>query len=127
MYDFMKANKLFNYNLVSSSSEKRPDETPFASFLSLTSYLLHHAYRSTRVALYAETNLFSLRVLVEDPVLCRQICADENKIRVRLCRQRAPHLPLVGGERIMATIIFDIMIDTINHNLRRSLDTYLYR
>ncbi|DAA73972.1 TPA_exp: Uncharacterized protein A8136_3754 [Trichophyton benhamiae CBS 112371] len=86
IYDFVNANKLFGHTLVTTSAEKRSEEAPFASFLSLTSYLLQHAYRSARVALYAEANLFSLRNLVEDPVI----------------------------------------FDTINHNLRRSLDTYLY-
>ncbi|EFE30772.1 uncharacterized protein ARB_02262 [Trichophyton benhamiae CBS 112371] len=126
IYDFVNANKLFGHTLVTTSAEKRSEEAPFASFLSLTSYLLQHAYRSARVALYAEANLFSLRNLVEDPVICKQICSDENNARVRLCRQRAPHLPLVNGERVLATVIFDILVDTINHNLRRSLDTYLY-
>ncbi|OAL68156.1 hypothetical protein A7C99_0553 [Trichophyton rubrum] len=126
IYDFVNANKLFGHALVTTSAEKRSEEAPFASFLSLTSYLLQHAYRSARVALYAEANLFSLRNLVEDPVICKQICSDENNARVRLCRQRAPHLPLVNGERVLATVIFDILVDTINHNLRRSLDTYLY-
>lgn len=127
IYDFVNANKLFGHTLVTTSAEKRSEEAPFAGFLSLTSYLLQHAYRSARVALYAEANLFSLRNLVEDPVICKQICSDENNARVRLCRQRAPHLPLVNGERVLATVIFDILVDTINHNLRRSLDTYLYR
>ncbi|KAK2875093.1 hypothetical protein FQN49_001789 [Arthroderma sp. PD_2] len=126
IYDFVNANKLFGHTLVTTSSGKRSEETPIASFLSLTSYLLQHAYRSSRVALYAEANLFSLRILVEDPVICKQICSDENSARVRLCRQRAPHLPLVNGERVLATVILDILVDTINHNLRRSLDTYLY-
>ncbi|KAK2748858.1 hypothetical protein FQN55_004000 [Onygenales sp. PD_40] len=126
IYDFINANKLFGFSFVSSMPEKRSEESPFAGFLSLSSYLLQHAYRSTRVALYAETNLFSLRILVEDPVLCKQICSDERKRPVRLCRQRAPYLPLVQGDRVLATVIFDIMIDTINHNLRRGLDVNLY-
>jgi hypothetical protein len=126
-YDFANANKLFGYNLVTSVPEKRNEESPFASFLSLTSYLLQHAYRSERVATYAELNMFSLRIIVEDPVLCKQICSDDNKRSVRLCRQRQPHLPLVNGDRVLATVIFDMMIDTITHNLRRRLDTNLYR
>ncbi|KAK2797147.1 hypothetical protein FQN51_008792 [Onygenales sp. PD_10] len=126
IYDFINANKLFGFSFVSSMPEKRSEESPFAGFLSLSSYLLQHAYRSTRVALYAETNLFSLRILVEDPVLCKQICSDERKRPVRLCRQRAPYLPLAQGDRVLATVIFDIMIDTINHNLRRGLDVNLY-
>lgn len=127
IYDFINANKLFAHSLVLSMSEKRSEESPFSSFLSLTSYMLQHAYRSVRVTHYAEVNLFSLRVLTEDPVLCKQICSEENKRTVRLCRQRTPHLPLVNGERILATVIIDIMIDTISHNLRKSLDVYLYR
>ncbi|KAK2735204.1 hypothetical protein FQN57_001309 [Myotisia sp. PD_48] len=126
IYDFIQANKLFGFNLVSASADVETDETPFASFLSLTSYLLQHAYRSTRAALYAHLNLFSLRIVVEDSVLSKLICNNESKTQVRLCRQRAPHLPLVSGERNLATIIFDILVDTINHNLRRGLDTYLY-
>ncbi|PGH27270.1 hypothetical protein AJ80_00980 [Polytolypa hystricis UAMH7299] len=125
-YDFVNANKLFGYSLISYMPEKRSEEAPFSSFLSLTSYLLQHAYRSPRVALYGETNLFALRILVEDPVLCKQICSDEAKRPVRLCRQRAPYLPLIQGDRVLATAIFDIMIDTINHNLRRGLDINLY-
>lgn len=125
-YDFVNANKLFGYNLVTSVPEKRNEESPFASFLSLTSYLLQHAYRSERVATYSELNLSILRILVEDPVLCKRICSDEGKRHVRLCRQRQPHLPLVSGERVLATVIFDIMIDTMTHNLRRRLDVNLY-
>ncbi|PGG98625.1 hypothetical protein GX51_06710 [Blastomyces parvus] len=126
IYDFINANKLFAFSYVSFMPEKRSEESPFSSFLSLTSYLLQHAYRSTRVTLYAETNLFSLRILVEEPFICKQICSEEMKRPVRLCRQRAPYLPLIQGDRILATVIFDIMIDTINHNLRRELDVALY-
>ncbi len=45
---------------------------------------------------------------------------------VRLCRQRQPYLPLVRADRILAASILDIMIDGINHNLRRRLDVELY-
>ncbi|KAL1958134.1 hypothetical protein VTO42DRAFT_4989 [Malbranchea cinnamomea] len=126
MYDFINSNKLFGYSLVSVTPEKRSEESPFASFLSLSSYLLQHAYRSTRVSQYGELALFCLRVLLEDPVLCKQMCSDEHKRSVRLCRQRPPHLPLINGDRVLATVIIDMMIDTINHNLRRALDVSLY-
>ncbi|OJD23685.1 hypothetical protein ACJ73_04963 [Blastomyces percursus] len=126
IYDFINANKLFAFSFVSFMPEKSSEESPLSSFLSLTSYLLQHAYRSPRVTLYAKTNLFSLRILVEEPLLCKQICSEEMKRSVRLCRQRAPYLPLIQGDRILATVIFDIMIDTINHNLRRELDVALY-
>lgn len=45
---------------------------------------------------------------------------------VRLCRQRQPYLPIVRGDRILATSVLDTMIDGINHNLRRRLDVSLY-
>ncbi|KAJ5101651.1 hypothetical protein NUU61_003873 [Penicillium alfredii] len=125
-YDFTNSNKLFGYHLVHLSPEKSNEESPFASFLSLASYLLQHAYRSVRVAHYAELSLFTLRILVEDPTLCKHICSDDGKRKVRLCRQRQPYLPLVNGDRVPATVIFDIMIDTITHNLRRRLDVNIY-
>ncbi|KAJ9201058.1 hypothetical protein DTO164E3_3807 [Paecilomyces variotii] len=125
-YDFTNANKLFGYDFVSYAPEKRTEEAPFSSFLSLTSYLLQHAYRSPRVSHYAELNLFTLRIIVEDSVLAKRLCSDDGKRAVRLCRQRQPYLPVVQGERILATVIFDIMIDTITHNLRRRLDINIY-
>lgn len=106
--------------------EKRTEESSFASFLSLTSYLLQHAYRSARVGQYGELALFTLHIIVEDPVLCKRICSDDTKRAVRLCRQRQPYLPVVQGDRVLATVIFDIMIDTISHNLRKRLDANLY-
>ncbi|KAJ5637698.1 hypothetical protein N7490_007577 [Penicillium lividum] len=124
-YDFANSNKLFGYHMVHHIPEKN-EESPFSSFLSLSSYLLQHAYRSVRVAHYAELSLFTLRILVEDPTLCKHICSEDGKRRVRICRQKQPYLPVVGGDRVLATVIFDIMIDTITHNLRRRLDVNIY-
>jgi len=107
-------------------AENKQAETPLASFLSLTSYLLEHAYSSTRTSLYAKLNLLTIRLLIEDQVLCKRICSEESKTTVRLCRQRSPYLPLVKGERVLAASILDSMIDGINHNLRRRLDVDLY-
>ncbi|EAW10514.1 ARMH3 family protein [Aspergillus clavatus NRRL 1] len=125
-YDFANANKLFGHHLINSSPDKESEESPFASFLSVTSYILQHAYRTPRVSHYAELNLFTLRILSEDSSLCKQLCSDTEKRKVRLCRQRQPYLPLVTEERVLATVIFDIMIDTISHNLRRRLDANIY-
>lgn len=124
-YDFAHANKLFCFNFVSFPAEKG-SEAPISSYLSLTSYLLQHAYSSARTSLYAHLNLLILRLLIEDQVLCKRICSDESKLSVRLCRQRQPYLPLVRGERVLAASILDTMIDGINHNLRRRLDVDLY-
>ncbi|KAM7208176.1 protein of unknown function (DUF1741) domain containing protein [Naviculisporaceae sp. PSN 640] len=127
-YDFTHANKLFCFNLVTLPPEKenKGEEQAFASFVSLTSYLLQHAHLSQRTTNYSHLNLMVFRLLIEDQVLCKRICSEESKTHVRLCRQRSPYLPLVQGERIMATAVMDTMIDAINHNLRRRLDVGLY-
>jgi hypothetical protein len=88
--------------------------------------MLQHSYTSSRTSQYSHLNLLTLRLLVEDQVLCKRICSDESKMAVRLCRQRQPYLPPVRGDRILATSILDIMIDGINHNLKRRLDVELY-
>lgn len=126
-YDFSHANKLFSLELVTGAprSEKGED-SPFANFISLTSYLLQHAHLSQRTTLYCHLNLMVFRLLIEDPVLCKRMCSDESKVPVRLCRQRSPYLPLVRSERVIATAVMDTMIDAINHNLRRRLDVGLY-
>lgn len=66
------------------------------------------------------------RLLIEDASICKRICSDESKAPVRLCRQRQPHLPLVKGDRILATAILDTMVDGVNHNLRRRIDVGLH-
>ena len=142
-YDFTHANKLFSLEFVTYSPEKGA-EPPFASFISLTSYFLQHAHLSQRATLYSHLNLMIFRLLVEDPILCKRICAGDDsssstpssnpntpnnasyKTPVRLCRQRSPYLPLIRGDRVLATALIDTMIDAINHNLRRRLDVGLY-
>lgn len=124
-YDFSHANKLFCFHLVTLPSEKGK-ERPMANYLSLTSYLLQHSHLSSRATYYAHLNLMVFRLLIEDPAICKKICSDESKTSVRLCRQRQPFLPLVKGERVLATCVLDTMLDGINHNLKRRLDVSLY-
>ncbi|KAK3304765.1 uncharacterized protein B0T15DRAFT_558738 [Chaetomium strumarium] len=124
-YDFTHANKLFSLELVAWTPDKG-EEQPFASFISLASYLLQHAHLSQRTTLYCHLNLMVFRLLIEDPILCKRICSEDSKVPVRLCRQRSPYLPLVRGDRILATAVLDTMVDAINHNLRRRLDVGLY-
>lgn len=124
-YDFTYANKLFCFNFVTFAPEKG-QEQPFAAYISLTSYLLTHAHLSQRTSLYSHLSLMVFRLLIEDPVLCKRICSDETKVAVRLCRQRQPYLPLVSGERILATALIDTMVDGLNHNLKRRLDVTMY-
>lgn len=97
-----------------------------SSYLSLTSYMLQHAHLSNRAALYSHLNLIVVRLLLEDPALCKTVCGDDSKMSVRLCRQRQPYLPLVRNDRVLATSILDTMVDGINHNLRKRLDVGLY-
>lgn len=92
----------------------------------MTSYILHHAYRSSRATLYGLLNLSILRLTIEDPTLCKAICDPTAVLAVRLCRQRQPLLPSNSTPRPPAASILDIVIDTINHNLRRRLDIPLY-
>lgn len=125
-YDFASANKLFCFNLVSCPSQTKNQESPFSAFLSLTSYILHHAYRSPRATLYGLLNLSTLRLVIEDPALCKLICEPTETHPVRLCRQRQPLLPSHPTPRPPAAAILDILIDAINHNLRRRLDFPLY-
>ncbi|KAK0736546.1 hypothetical protein B0T21DRAFT_367166 [Apiosordaria backusii] len=126
-YDFTHANKLFSLELVTGApTTEKGEDSPFAGFISLTSYLLQHAHLSQRTTLYCHLNLMVFRLLIEDPVLCKRMCSDESKVPVRLCRQRSPFLPLVRSERVIATAVMDTMIDAINHNLRRRLDVGLY-
>ena len=124
-YDFAHANKLFCFNLVTLPAEKG-EEQPISSFLSLTSYFLQHAHLSSRASAYAHLNLMVFRLLIEDTVICKRICSDESKTPVRLCRHRQPFLPLVKGDRILATSLLDAMVDAVNHNLRKRLDVSLY-
>ena len=140
-YDFAHANKLFCYQLV---EYKEPGldgeypsayclccisymaEAPISTFISLTSYLLQHAHRSYRTTLYARTNLLVLRILLEDQASCKNLTSEENKSPVRLCRQRQPHIPVVRGNRVLLMAIIDIVIDGMNHNLKKKLDVNLY-
>ncbi|KAJ4985380.1 hypothetical protein SVAN01_09135 [Stagonosporopsis vannaccii] len=125
-YDFVNANKVFCFQLASLPAATKGAPTPLSAYLSMTSYLLQHAHRSARSALYTYLCLFMLQILVEDKELVKRLCNDESKLSVRLCRQRQPFLPQVAGARVPAAIILDLMIDGINHNLRRRLDADFY-
>ncbi|OCK79650.1 DUF1741-domain-containing protein [Lepidopterella palustris CBS 459.81] len=125
-YEFVNANKLFCFNLVTLSPQNKGDPSPLSAFLSLTSYLFQHAHRSFRSSLYTYLNLFVLHIIIEDQALVKRMCSNDSNMSVRLCRQRQPYLPIVKGDRVAASVILDIMIDGINHNLRRKLDVDFY-
>ncbi|RKF62716.1 UPF0588 membrane protein C20F10.02c [Golovinomyces cichoracearum] len=124
-YDFAYANKLFCLNLVSLPTEK-DQECPISCLISLTSYLLQHAHLSSRTTKYSHLSLLIIRILVEDPMICKRMCCDENRLAVKLCRQKSPYLPYVTADRTIAASLLDAVIDGINHNIRRRLDVELY-
>ena len=70
--------------------------------------------------------MLTIRVLVEDSILSKQMCVGDHKVAVRLCRQRAPFLPVVSSLRPPASVILDVCTETLSHNLRRRLDVDLY-
>lgn len=76
--------------------------------------------------MYGLLNLLILRVIIEDLALCKTLCDQDRLMSVRLCRQRQPFLPATPKPRPAAAFILDILVDTVNHNLRRHLDMPLY-
>lgn len=125
LYSFVRANTLFTANILNLPTNK-DKQAPLSAFLSLTSYVSHHAYRGPRQSTYAILSLLSIRIMVEDPVLVKRMCSTESKMPIRLCRQRPPHPPLVTAARVPATAILDICTDVLSHNLRKRLDVHLY-
>ncbi|KAI4730114.1 DUF1741-domain-containing protein [Aureobasidium sp. EXF-10728] len=124
IYDFVVANKSFSADFVRAYTEDKTQSSPIAQYLSFCSYLYQHAYRSQRATQYAHLTLFTIQNLVEDLDVVKKLC--ETTVPVRLSRQRPPQLPLVAGDRTLAANVIDIMIDSINHNLRKKLDVELY-
>ncbi|KAK4953179.1 hypothetical protein LTR10_008885 [Elasticomyces elasticus] len=124
VYDFATANKLFCRHFVTQEATDKEQAAPFSLFLSHISYLYQHAYRSARAASYAYLTLLTLLVLVEDTAIAKQLC--EITAPIRLCRQRPPLLPLPKGDRSYAASIIDLLVDGMNHNLRKRLDTAFY-
>ncbi|KAK4991315.1 hypothetical protein LTR50_001900 [Elasticomyces elasticus] len=123
-YEFAHANKLFCFAFVDTSAGEKIKTAPLSYYLSLMSYLFQHAHRSVRASLYAHLSLFILQILIEEPTIAKQMC--EISSPVRLCRQRPPFLPLFSGDRPLAATMLDVIVDGINHNLRKRLDTDFY-
>ncbi|GIZ38997.1 hypothetical protein CKM354_000239000 [Cercospora kikuchii] len=125
VYDFALANKLFCHHFITTQPEDKSQAAPFGTFLSLMSYIQQHAYRSARASLYAYLTLLILLNLVEDTTLAKLLC--DSTASVRMCRQKPPQLPLVKGDRPYMAVILDVIVEGINHNLRKKLDVELYR
>lgn len=126
LYDYVLANPYFSGIFSRLKNEDKDLPTPFSNFLSCTSYLLHHAYRSTRSSLYAHLSVIILWIMFESKPI--RTSFTYNTDHIRLCRQRPPYLPPAPKEeRVHAAVIIDILMDGINHNLRKRLDTVLYK
>src|SRR5271170_7628236 len=123
-YEFSHANKAFSLGFI--RSKQSGGETPFGSFLSLTSYLTTQQSRSLRATLYSRLALLTIRNLIDDSSLMALMQHEDTKSRIRICRQRQPFLPTVSGERKLVEGILDVCISGIDHNLRRRLDIEFY-
>ncbi|KAK5086141.1 hypothetical protein LTR70_000219 [Exophiala xenobiotica] len=124
-YSFVEANNVFASQLISTDKDNDL-ESPLAAFLSTTSYLCHHAFRSPRTQQYSLLSLFTIRILVDDPILAKRLSSAEHKIEARLARQRPPHLPYISTPRTPTSIILDTITDTLSHNLRKRMSIPLY-
>lgn len=79
---------------------------PFATFLSLCTFLFQNQHKSQRSALYARLCLLILRTLIESPILPPSSSAStapslllDEKLRttsIIVARQRTPYLPIVS-------------------------------
>ena len=125
-YEFTSANGLFTTTLLSITPSTKGQQTPLSSFLSYTSYLLHHAHRSTRCTLYGTLALTVLRLIFEDVSHAKLLSNPPIPLSVRIARQVPPFLPPGPDVRSAISTILDICIDSITHNLRLRLDCSLY-
>ncbi|KAK9449276.1 uncharacterized protein V1518DRAFT_415561 [Limtongia smithiae] len=123
--NFVHANKYFARMLVQTKIIAQ-EESPFGSFISLTSYLLENQHRSERQAIYGRIALLVLRMLVEDPVTMQLMAGIECRTAMRICRQRQPVLVFVRGERFTVEGILDSLICAIDHNMKKALDVRMY-
>ncbi|GAM85236.1 hypothetical protein ANO11243_032400 [Dothideomycetidae sp. 11243] len=124
IYEFVVHNKQFTHQMIKNSGTAGSDAFGFAELCSFTTYLIQHAYRSTRAALYSHLALTIMRIVVEDPTTNKRLF--ETLGNPRLCRQRLPTLPLTKGDRPLTAAVLDVAMDAINHNLRTNLDVNLY-
>ena len=123
-YEFSHANKAFTLGFI--RMKPASGETPFGSFLSLTSYLTTQQSRSLRATLYSRLALLAIRNITDDPSLMALLQREDTKSRMWICRQRQPLLAAISAERKLIEGILDICICGIDHNLRRRLDVEFY-
>jgi hypothetical protein len=112
--------------VVKTSGTTDLSTSPIASFISFSSYLYQHGHRSPRTAAYACTSLLILQVLLSDLDVAGEICGEHTAAEVRICRQKAPMLATVKGDRNLAAATIDAVTGGLSHNMRKRLDVELY-
>ncbi|QSL65581.1 hypothetical protein MERGE_002894 [Pneumocystis wakefieldiae] len=128
IYDFVNVNKAFCYIFITFKSPTNDSEieSPFSQFISFTSYLLEYQFQSLRASHYARLALLIIYILIDDDGCFDLLLSDSNSSIVYLCRQKQPFFPLIKGKRILLLAIFDALISSLHHNLKRNLDIEKY-
>jgi len=124
-YDFTTANPLFINTFLTLPPPSKGQESPLSSFLSYTSYILHHAHRSDRCTHYAQLSLTIIRLILEDAPSAKTL-STTPPLAIRLCRQIPPLLPPSPKPRSPIEAILDIITDALTHNLRLRFPLALY-
>lgn len=124
---FTESSPDFLSMLLASDELENLSLSPLSAFLSLTSYLGHHAHRNDRALHYSLLALLTLRrMLLPQTKAVIALCSTNASITIRLARQRAPYLPLISSARPPTTAIIDILTDVLSHNVRLRLSLPLY-
>lgn len=125
---------------------------PFATFLSLCTFLFQNQHKVTRAALYSRLCLLILRIIVESPIAANASSSktpsllvddDLRTSSIIVARQRAPYLPLVtdtSGQaslssssssgphqgRLLIEALLDALQCALRYNMKRALDVDMY-
>lgn len=151
-YEAVSANKVYARLLLecpaspSSGSQSLENKSPpFATFLSLCTFLFQNQHKVTRAALYSRLCLLILRIIVESPVTAANASSStspsllvDDELRtssIIVARQRAPYLPLATSEtsnsgahqgRLLIEGLLDALQCALRYNMKRILDVEMY-
>ncbi|KAJ7597517.1 hypothetical protein C8J56DRAFT_321871 [Mycena floridula] len=131
LYEFIRTNPTFSVVLLeyifedNLKTQKKPP--PQFTILTISSYLLTHAtsLSSSRSIAYANLALSSLLALVENEQMLASFC-QPTSVKIRLCRQRVPLLPIPRSNRPPLGALLDCCVIWLRHNLHLRLEVALY-